>query len=115
VYQVGQQVASVDRAILRPPDWPRQTPFWEAQVVGDGTSAWDPDSQLATNRVAVEKLFPAKFAEVKLRQDDLQNGFLDFGEHFLSPKFWLFWGKLTFSTATRDYTHNWGGWSGAWT
>ena len=48
--------------------------------------------------MAVEKLLPAKFAKIKLRQDARQNDFLGFPGRLLSPKFRLFWGQWTFST-----------------
>jgi hypothetical protein len=45
---------------------------------------------LATNRVGVEKLFPAKFAKTKLRQDALQTTFSVFLDIFYSPNFRCF-------------------------
>jgi hypothetical protein len=50
----------------------------------------------------VEKLDLSKLAGKTFREEALQTDFLGFPRHFLSPKFSLFWGKWSFSTATPD-------------
>jgi hypothetical protein len=45
---------------------------------------------MVKNRVAVEKLLPAKFAKIKLRQDALQTTFPVFLDIFYPPNFGCF-------------------------
>jgi hypothetical protein len=56
--------------------------------------------------VAVEKLLPAKFAKIKLRQEALQSLFSGRLDIFYAPNFGGFDPIATFSTPTGDYTQN---------
>ena len=64
-----------------------------------------PASQLVKNCVAVEKLFPAKFAKIKLRQDALQTTFSVFLDIFYPPNFRCFDENGVFQQPQAIITH----------
>jgi uncharacterized damage-inducible protein DinB len=61
---------------------------------------------LLKSGVAVEKLLPAKFAKIKLRQDAPQSIYSGRLYIFYTPNFGCLGRKVSFSTATGDVTQN---------
>ena len=61
--------------------------------------------QLLLTGVAVEKLFPAKFAKTKLHQDALETTFSVFLDIFYPPNFRCFDENGVFQQPQAVYTH----------
>jgi hypothetical protein len=75
----------------------------ELALIWDAGFDWSSGTRFTpsvVNRRGVEKLHPAKFAEIKLRRDALQTSFLVFWT-FSTTQFWPFGRKLGFFNTHR--------------